>query len=141
MVGAGRDRPGDRATTAGVRFHDQSAGRRRSADARPGAGRAPRHRHRRPIADTDLADPVVADRKLPEPVAAEPAVVEPGNGLDGAVVGSSPRLGAAGVDSRYAGAMLLHAFYDRVGAAAVFAPLSARARRPRGRGGSTMWPC
>ena len=47
MVGAGRDRPGDRATTAGIRFHDQPAGRRRSADARPGAGRAPRQRHRR----------------------------------------------------------------------------------------------
>ena len=60
---------------------------------------------------TDVDDPVVADRELP---AAEPAVpaVEPGNGLDGGrrgvVVGSS-RLGAAGVDSRYAGAMLLHA--------------------------------
>src|SRR5512133_3636032 len=86
---------------------------------------------------TDVADPVVADRELP---AAEPAApaVEPGNGLDGGrhgvVVGSS-RLGVAGVDSRYAGAMLLHAFYDRVGAAAVFAPLSgagpalARSRR------------
>jgi hypothetical protein len=44
-------------------------------------------------------------------------------------VGSS-RLGAAGVDSRYAGAMLLHAFYDRVGAAAVFAPLSGAGPAP-----------
>jgi transposase len=81
---------------------------------------------------TDVDDPVVADRELP---AAEPAVraVEPGNGLDGGrrgvVVGSS-RLGAAGVDSRYAGAMLLHAFYDRVGAAAVFAPLSGAGPAP-----------
>ena len=64
-----------------------------------------------------------------------PAVVELGDWLGGAVAGSSPRLGAARVDSRYAGAMLLHAFYDRVGAAAVFAPLSrtgpapARSRR------------
>ena len=84
--------------------------------------------------DTDTDGPGVADREPPEPVAAEPAVVEPGDGLGGAVAGSS-RLGAAGVDSRYAGAMLLHAFYDRVGAAAVFAPLTgadpapARSRR------------
>src|SRR5512133_902300 len=91
-----------------------------------------------PVVDDPVVDdPVVADRELP---AVEPVVpaVEPGNGLDGGrrgvVVGSS-RLGVAGVDSRYAGAMLLHAFYDRVGAAAVFAPLSgagpalARSRR------------
>ena len=84
------------------------------------------------VDDPVVADPVVADRELP---AAEPAVpaVEPGNGLDGGrrgvVVGSS-RLGAAGVDSRYAGAMLLHAFYDRVGAAAVFAPLSGAGPAP-----------
>ncbi len=96
------------------------------------------------LADTDLADtdlagpgvagpgvagPGVADRELPEPVAAEPAVVEPGDGLGGAVAGSS-RLAEAGVDSRYAGAMLLHAFYDRVGAAAVFAPLTGAGPAP-----------
>ena len=81
------------------------------------------------LADTDLAGPGVADRELPEPVAAEPAVVEPGDGLGGAVAGSS-RLDAAGVDSRYAGAMLLHAFYDRVGAAAVFAPLTGAGPAP-----------
>jgi DNA-binding CsgD family transcriptional regulator len=81
------------------------------------------------LAETDLAGPGVADRELPEPVAAEPAVVEPGGGLGGAVAGSS-RLGAAGVDSRYAGAMLLHAFYDRVGAAAVFAPLTGAGPAP-----------
>jgi DNA-binding CsgD family transcriptional regulator len=84
------------------------------------------------IADTDLADHDLADHKLPEPAAAAPAVVELGNGPDGAVVGSSPRLGAAGVDSRYAGAMLLHAFYDRVGAAGVFAPLSGTGPAPAG---------
>jgi DNA-binding CsgD family transcriptional regulator len=81
---------------------------------------------------TDVDDPVVADRELPAAEQAVPAV-EPGNGLDGGrrgvVVGSS-RLGAAGVDSRYAGAMLLHAFYDRVGAAAVFAPLSGAGPAP-----------
>ena len=79
--------------------------------------------------DTDTDGPGVADREPPEPVAAEPAVVEPGDGLGGAVAGSS-RLGAAGVDSRYAGAMLLHAFYDRVGAAAVFAPLTGAGPAP-----------
>jgi DNA-binding CsgD family transcriptional regulator len=90
-----------------------------------------------PDADTDVADTDVADREPPGPAATAPAepaepaepAVEPGNGLDGAVVGSS-RLGAATVDSRYAGAMLLHAFYDRVGAAAVFAPLSGAGPAP-----------
>ena len=82
-----------------------------------------------PTTPTDVAGPGVADREPPEPVAAEPAVVEPGDGLGGAVAGSS-RLGAAGVDSRYAGAMLLHAFYDRVGAAAVFAPLTGAGPAP-----------
>ena len=86
------------------------------------------------VAGPGVAGPGVADRELPEPVAAEPAVVEPpvvepGDGLGGAVAGSS-RLGAAGVDSRYAGAMLLHAFYDRVGAAAVFAPLTGAGPAP-----------
>jgi hypothetical protein len=78
------------------------------------------------VADTDVAGPGVADREPRGPAAAAPAelvIVEPGDVLDGPVVGSS-RLSAATVDSRYAGAMLLHAFYDRVGAAAVFAPLT-----------------
>jgi len=83
--------------------------------------------------DTDDTDDVagtdVADRGLPVRTAAEPGVVKPGDGLGGAVVGSS-RLGAAGVDSRYAGAMLLHAFFDRVGAAAVFAPLTGAGPAP-----------
>jgi hypothetical protein len=78
---------------------------------------------------TDVADTGVADREPPEPVAAEPAVVEPGDGLGGAVAGSS-RLGVATVECRYAGAMLLHAFYDRVGAAAVFAPLTGAGPAP-----------
>ena len=34
------------------------------------------------------------------------------------------------MDSRYAGAMLLHAFFDRVGAAAVFAPLTGAGPAP-----------
>jgi hypothetical protein len=84
------------------------------------------------IADTDLADHDLADHKLPEPAAAAPAVVELGNGPDGARRGVVARLGAAGVDSRYAGAMLLHAFYDRVGAAGVFAPLSGTGPAPAG---------
>ena len=72
------------------------------------------------LPDRDTADTAdLADHELPEPAAAAPAVVELGNGPDGAVVGSSPRLGAAGVDSRYAGAMLLHAFWHRVDAAGV----------------------
>jgi hypothetical protein len=67
-----------------------------------------------------------------EPV--EPVVAEGEDAPGGPVVGSA-RLGQATVGSRYAGAMLLHAFFDRVGAQAVFGPLtgagpvSARSRR------------
>lgn len=43
------------------------------------------------------------------------------------VVPTSGRLGKATVSSRYAGAMLLHAFFDRVGAQRVFAPLGGPA--------------
>jgi hypothetical protein len=70
----------------------------------------------------------------PEPVIAEPVVAEPEDAPAGPVVGSS-WLAEATVGSRYAGAMLLHAFFDRVGAQAVFAPLtgagpvSCRSRR------------
>jgi transposase-like protein len=88
-----------------------------------------------------VAEPVVVDPEQPEPVVSEPAdapvepvVAEHEDVPAGPVVGFS-RLGQATVDSRYAGAMLLHAFFDRVGAQAVFAPLtgagpvSARSRR------------
>jgi DNA-binding CsgD family transcriptional regulator len=84
------------------------------------------------VAGPEVAGPEVAGPELPGPTAvasAEPAAVGPGTGPDGAVGGSS-RLGTAGVDSRYAGAMLLHAFYDRVGAAAVFAPLTGAGPAP-----------
>ena len=43
----------------------------------------------------------------------------------------SARIGRGSVDSRYAGAMLLHAFLHRVGAAGVFAPLRAGPALPR----------
>ncbi|MGH8276174.1 MAG: putative transposase, partial [Steroidobacteraceae bacterium] len=82
------------------------------------------------LPDPELPDPELPDPELPdvdaesglvvtEPVATEPeppveAVSEHGEGL------GSSRLVGATVDSRYAGAMLLHAFFDRVGAAAVF---------------------
>src|SRR5436305_1387935 len=56
-------------------------------------------------------------------VGAEPVGAEGGGARGGPVVGWA-RLGRAPVDSRYAGAMLLHAFFDRVGARAVFAPLA-----------------
>jgi DNA-binding CsgD family transcriptional regulator len=85
------------------------------------------------VADPGVADPGVAGAEWPGRVAAasvEPAV-GPGAGPDGVGVGSS-RLGAAGVECRYAGAMLLHAFYDRVGAAAVFAPLTGPGPAPAG---------
>jgi hypothetical protein len=79
------------------------------------------------LPDTEQSDTdVVGD---PEPVVAE------GEGAPGGPVVGSSRLGQATVDSRYAAAMLLHAFFDRVGAQAVFAPLagagpmSARSRR------------
>jgi DNA-binding transcriptional regulator YdaS (Cro superfamily) len=85
------------------------------------------------IAEPVIAEPVVAKHELPEQpesvvpepadAPAEPVVTEGEDRLAGSVVGSS-RLGQATVDSRYAGAMMLHAFFDRVGARAVFAPLA-----------------
>ncbi|MGB6161719.1 MAG: putative transposase [Pseudonocardiaceae bacterium] len=76
-----------------------------------------------------VADPVVAEPVVPEPAdaPAEPVVVEHEDAPAGAVVGSS-RLAEATVESRYAGAMVLHAFFDRVGAQAVFAPLTGAGR-------------
>ncbi len=77
--------------------------------------------------DTGIDEPVLAalGPLVPEPVdgPAEPVLAEPSD-IPGAAAPATPRLGEATVDSRYAGAMLLHAFFDRVGAAAVFAPLT-----------------
>jgi transcriptional regulator with XRE-family HTH domain/enamine deaminase RidA (YjgF/YER057c/UK114 family) len=80
------------------------------------------------LPDTEQSDTDVdLDPELfvPEPAdaPAEPVVAEGEDAPAGPVVGSA-RLGQATVDSRYAGAMLLHAFFDRVGARAVFAPLA-----------------
>jgi Transposase DDE domain/Homeodomain-like domain len=89
------------------------------------------------VADPELAEPGLAESAAPAPAEPgdEPDELDGADGADGAVVGSS-RLGPAVVEEcRYAGAMLLHAFYHRVGAQAVFAPLAgagsvpARARR------------
>jgi hypothetical protein len=68
--------------------------------------------------------PVILDPEQPEPAdaPAERVVAEHEDASAGSVVGSA-RLGQATVGSRYAGAMLLHAFFDRVGAQTVFAPL------------------
>jgi transcriptional regulator with XRE-family HTH domain len=96
------------------------------------------------VAEPVVAEPVVAEHELleqPESVVPEPAdapcgpvVAEYADRPAGSVVGSS-RLELATVDSRYAGAMMLHAFFDRVGAHTVFAglsgadPVSARSRQ------------
>ena len=92
------------------------------------------------LPDTELPDTelVVLDPEsvvsVPADAPAEPVVAGHEDAPGGPVVGSA-RLGQGRVDSRYAGAMLLHAFFDRVGAQAVFAPLagagpvSARSRR------------
>jgi hypothetical protein len=87
----------------------------------------------------DLADDLAdgSDAGLPEPVAAAavgPAASAgsaggPDTGPGGTAPGST-RLGAAGLDSRYAGAMLLHAFFDRVDAGSVFAPLTGPPTAP-----------
>ena len=75
------------------------------------------------LPDPALVDPVDAE---PDPVDADPVVVWPVVvGPENRPVGAgSSRLVEATVDSRYAGAMLLHGFFDRVGAQAVFAPLT-----------------
>src|SRR5512133_154710 len=66
-------------------------------------------------------DPVDADPVVADPVVVDPVVAGPENRPIGA---GSARLVEATVDSRYAGAMLLHGFFDRVGAQAVLAPLT-----------------
>lgn len=86
-----------------------------------------------PGTDVELPEPVVAEPELPElpePVVPEPAdapcgpvVAEHEDRLAAPVVGLS-RLGQATVHSRYAGAMMLHAFFHRVGAHTLFAPLA-----------------
>jgi transposase len=93
------------------------------------------------LPDTELPDTELPDTELPESVVPEradpscgPVVAEYEDRPAGSVVGSL-WLGQATVDSRYAGAMMLHAFFDRVGAHTVFAgltgadPVSARSRR------------
>jgi hypothetical protein len=64
----------------------------------------------------------LVDSEQPELVA-EPVVAEPHGVPAGPAVGTA-RLAEASVSSRYAGAMLLHGFFDRVGMEAVFAPLA-----------------
>ncbi|MEO7193629.1 MAG: putative transposase [Pseudonocardiaceae bacterium] len=88
-----------------------------------------------------VAESVGGDAERPGPVVSGPAdvpaapVVAEGEDAPAAAVVGSAWLGQAGVDSRYAGAMLLHAFFDRVGVREVFAPLtgasavSVRSRR------------
>jgi hypothetical protein len=115
-----------------------------------GAGRRVPEPVQDPLPDTEQPDIDVdidvdidpgPDAAGPVPVVPEPADVPCGPlaaeheaGPGGPVVGSA-RLVEATVDSRYAGAMMLHAFFDRVGAHTVFAPLSgadpgsARSRR------------
>jgi hypothetical protein len=83
------------------------------------------------VVDSEQSESVVPESA---DAPAERVVTGHEDALAGPVVGSA-RLGQSIVDSRYAGAMLLHAFFDRVGAQAVFAPLagagpvSARSRR------------
>jgi hypothetical protein len=90
----------------------------------------------RELPEPVILEPVILDPEQPEPAdaPAERVVAEHEDASAGSVVGSA-RLGQATVGSRYAGAMLLHAFFDRVGAQTVFAPLvgagpvSSRSRR------------
>jgi hypothetical protein len=99
------------------------------------------------LPDTELPDTELPDTELPESVVPEradpscgPVVAEYEDRPAGSVVGSL-WLGQATVDSRYAGAMMLHAFFDRVGAHTVFAGLTGADPCLLGRGDSTMWPC
>ena len=62
-----------------------------------------------------------------------PVLAEQQDASGGPVMGSS-RLVEATVDSRYAGAMLLHGFFDLVGVAAVFTPLTGVGPAPAGSG-------
>ena len=97
---------------------------------------------------TVAADPASSDMAAPEatttdvePSNGQPSTVDVGGGLDGPVNDAPPartpasaaattaagRIGVGTFFSRYAGAMLLHAFTDRVGAGEVFASAATSA--------------
>jgi len=80
------------------------------------------------LADTQ-GDPGVDESEAtrrPEPDAADEADADEDDGAEagGLVAGASARVETAAVTCRYAGAMLLHAYLDRVGAGRIFATLT-----------------
>ena len=70
-------------------------------------------------AQASTAEPVDAEPVDSEPVDSEPVDVEPGAAFTG-----TSRVSTGTFGCRYAGAMLLHAYLDRVGAQAIFATVA-----------------
>src|SRR5271165_6991408 len=66
-------------------------------------------------------EPAAAEPGAREPQAGEPQVTEPEQAAGTGLAGPDPALRPAGFSSRYAGAMLLHAFFARTAAGAVLA--------------------
>ena len=67
------------------------------------------------------AEPGAGEHQAGEPQAGEPQVTEPEQAAAGTGPGPDPALPPAAFSSRYAGAMLLHAFFARTAAGAVLA--------------------
>ena len=67
------------------------------------------------------AEPGAGEPQAGEPQAGEPQVTEPGQAAGTGPAGPDPALPPAAFSSRYAGAMLLHAFFARTAAGAVLA--------------------
>ena len=84
-------------------------------------------------AELDLSAAAATDAAAPQPTGGEPETATSGADVGcagGLVPGGSARIGVGRFTSRYAGAGLLHAFTDRVGAADVYAQAIAAAARP-----------
>ena len=73
---------------------------------------------------TEPASAEHVEATAPEPVDTEPVDTEPVDTEPGAAFAGTSRVSTGTRSCRYAGAMLLHAYLDRVGAQAVFATLT-----------------
>jgi hypothetical protein len=75
-------------------------------------------------AEPATAEPATAEPATAEPATAEPATAEPVDSEPVAAFTGTSRVSTGTFLCRYAGAMLLHAYLDRVGAEAIFATLA-----------------
>ena len=75
-------------------------------------------------AQASTAEPAGTEPVDTEPGATEPGAIEPVDGEPGAAFTGTSGVSTGTFSCRYAGAMLLHAYLDRVDAEAIFATLT-----------------